>query len=141
MAHSMVEHTRRHIGPVHVAPVRAAALALAMMGSGLTGGCAGLHPIRLAAPDPAMVAVLDGLSAGPCNGPVASALAGAGIPASQVDGLVYGLYRGLEDIIGYDAWVRLKNQPGSIVVRLDAECRPTQIYARGGARLPDRGAP
>lgn len=119
--------------PCRALPARIIALALALA----AGGCAGLHPIRLSAPEPGMVATLDRYSASPCNEAVAAALAGARVPASQVDGLVYGLYRGLEDIVGYDAWVSLKNQPGSVVVHLDASCTPTQIYGRGGARLPD----
>lgn len=103
----------------------------------LAGACAGLHPIRLAQPEPGAVAALDRLSPHACNGAVAAALAGARIPMSQVDGVVYGVVQGLEDIVGYNAWVSLRGQPGAVVVDMDAGCRPSQIYARGGARLPN----
>ncbi len=103
----------------------------------LAGACAGLHPIRLAQPEPGAVAALDRLSPHPCNGAVAAALAGARIPTSQVDGVVYGVVQGLEDIVGYGAWLSLRDQSGAVVVDMDAGCRPSQIYARGGARLPN----
>lgn len=99
--------------------------------------CAGLHPSPRGTPEPGAVETLDRLSPSPCNAAVASMLAGARIPISNVRGLVYGVYWGVEDIVGYDAWVSLKDQPGAVVVHVDDECQPGQVYARGGAKLPD----
>ncbi len=111
-------------------------LALAL----LAGACAGLQPVRLAMPEPGAVEALNRLSPAGCNGTVASALAGAGIPISDVRSLVYGLTYGYEYVVRYDAWVSLKGQPGAVVVTMDESCQPIQIYARGGARLPERKA-
>lgn len=85
-----------------------------------------------------MVSALDRLSPNPCNPLVASVLAGANVPLSNIRSLAYGLYRAeiSDRIVRYDAWVGLKDQPGSIVVTADDTCRPIQIYAREGARLP-----
>ncbi|WP_349618860.1 hypothetical protein [Azospirillum argentinense] len=104
----------------------------------LMGACAGLSPPPQAAPEPGAVSALDRLSPNPCNGVVASSLAGVRIPVSDVRYLAYGLYRNIPgDIVGYDAWVGLNSQPGAVVVQLDEYCAPRQIYAREGARLPD----
>ncbi|MDQ2104058.1 hypothetical protein [Azospirillum isscasi] len=113
-----------------------ATLALAL----LAGGCTGFQPVRLATAEPGAVAALNRLSPAGCNGTVAAALAGAGIPLSDVRGLVYGLTYGFEYVVRYDAWVALNSQPGAVVVTMDEFCQPIQIYARGGARLPERKA-
>lgn len=104
-------------------------------------GCAGVSPAPRGAAEPGAVAALDRFGPGPCNPSVAAALAGAGIPVSQVRGLTYGLYRGTrhDRITGYDAWVKLAGQPGAVVVGMDATCHVRQVYAREGARLPDSG--
>lgn len=101
---------------------------------------AGLTSPPQAAPEPGAVAALDRLSVGRCNEEVASSLAGAGIPIADVRGLTYGLHRDFDrgNIVGYDAWVALANQPGAVIVQLDEYCTPRQIYARDGARLPAR---
>ena len=101
--------------------------------------CAGLSPPPQAAPEPGAVSALDRLSPNPCNEVVASSLAAVRIPMSDVRYLAYGLYRNIPgNIIGYDAWVGLNSQPGAVVVQLDEYCVPQQIYARGGARLPNK---
>ncbi|WP_247895249.1 hypothetical protein [Azospirillum brasilense] len=84
------------------------------------------------------MSALDQLSSNACNEVVASSLAGARIPVSDVRYLTYGLYRDINrgEIVGYDAWMGMNNQPGAVVVQLDAVCTPKQIYARGGAQLP-----
>lgn len=111
---------------------------VAMASAVLMGACAGLSPPPQAAPEPGAVSALDRLSANPCNGAVASSLAGVRIPVSDVRYLAYGLYRNIPgDIVGYDAWVGLNSQPGAVVVQLDEYCAPRQIYAREGARLPN----
>ncbi|QCO13975.1 hypothetical protein D3869_01295 [Azospirillum brasilense] len=100
--------------------------------------CANLSPPPQAAPEPGAVSALDRFSSNPCNEVVASSLAGARIPVSDVRYLSYGLYRDIRrgEIVGYDAWMGLNSQPGAVVVQLDAVCTPQQIYARGGAQLP-----
>jgi len=104
----------------------------------LAGGCAGLQPVRMAAPDPGAVAALNRFMPSECNGTLASVLAGARIPVSQVSGLTYGVVYGelTDAIIRHEAWVSLTGQPGAAVVVMDRYCQPTQIYTRGGARLP-----
>ncbi|CAO3436129.1 hypothetical protein [Azospirillum doebereinerae] len=100
--------------------------------------CASLRPPPMAVPETAMVSTLERFSPNPCNPAVASVLAGANVPLSNIRSVAYGLYRDeiTGRIIRYDAWVGLKDQPGSIVVTVDDTCRPIQIYAREGARLP-----
>lgn len=104
---------------------------------GLTA-CAGFGPPPMARPAPAALSALERASPNPCNPAVASVLAGSNVPASNIRGVAYGFYRdGFSgDIFRYDAFVGLKDQPGSIVVTVDEDCRPIQIYAREGARLP-----
>jgi len=102
----------------------------------LVTACAGLQPSPRGTPEPGAVAALDRFNANACNEAVASMLAGARVPVSQVRGLIYAVNWGVEEIVGYEAWVSLKDQPGAIVVRLDRECQPGQVDARGGARLP-----
>lgn len=118
------------------APAAALTGLLAMVGA--LSGCASVAPTPMAPPPAGAVAQLDRLNAGPCNRVVASALAGSGIAMADVRDLTYGLYRDIkrDRITGYDAWITLRDQPGNIVVSLDALCRPIQIYARGGAHLP-----
>ncbi len=101
----------------------------------------GIDQPRQAPPEPGAVATLDRLSASPCNPQVASSLAGARIPMADVQGLTYGLYRDARrgDVVGYDAWVKLRDQPGAIVVQLNADCSPRQMYARDGAHMPAPG--
>ncbi|OYD80926.1 hypothetical protein CHT98_28415 (plasmid) [Azospirillum brasilense] len=104
----------------------------------LIAACANLSPPPQAAPEPGAVSALDQLSSNACNEVVASSLAGARIPVSDVRYLTYGLYRDINrgEIVGYDAWMGMNSQPGAVVVQLDEYCEPQQIYARGGARLP-----
>jgi hypothetical protein len=121
-------------------PMRWDRLGLVMLLAGCAELSAGLHPPTQATPEPGAVANLDRLSPGLCNPVVASSLAGARIPIADVRDLTYGLYRDNKrgKIVGYDAWVSLKDQPGSVIVQMDEFCTPRQIYPRGGARLPDR---
>lgn len=101
--------------------------------------CAGLREPATAPAEPGAVAALDRYAPNQCNPAVAEALAGARIPIAQVEGVVYGLYRDLnrDRIVMYDAWVKLRGQPGSVVVQLDEYCFLRQVYTRGGAQLPD----
>ncbi|MBP2291563.1 hypothetical protein [Azospirillum rugosum] len=120
--------------------------ASAALTAAFLAGCAdltaGLTPPAQATPEPGAVASLDRLSPGVCNPVLARSLAGARIPIDDVRDVVYGLYR--DDrrgkIVGYDAWVYLKDQPGSVIVQMDEYCTLRQIYTRDGAKLPNRQA-
>jgi hypothetical protein len=98
----------------------------------------GLELPRQAPPEPGAVDTLNRMASNDCNPQLTSSLAGARIPIADVRGLSYGLYRDARrgDIVGYDAWVALRDQPGAIIVQLNADCSPRQIYARDGARMP-----
>ncbi|WP_082109044.1 hypothetical protein [Azospirillum thiophilum] len=114
-----------------------------MMAGGLallTAGCGGIAPPPMAPPDPATLATLDRFVSNDCNPVAASALTGIGIPASDIRGANYGIYRDefRDIIVRWDAWVYLHSQPGAVVVTMDEDCRPIQIYAREGATLPGR---
>lgn len=110
-----------------------------MLLTACAGMATGIEQPRQAPPEPGAVASLDRLSNSQCNPQVASSLAGARIPIADVQGLTYGLYRDGHrgDIVGYDAWVKLRDQPGAIVVQLNADCSPRQMYARDGAHMPE----
>lgn len=115
----------------------AAAGALTM----LVSACAStLSPPPVAQPDPALLAIINSNVTNDCNPQTAAVLTGIGLPASNVRGVNYGIYRDeyRDKIVRWDAWVYLKDQPGSLVVTLDEDCRPIQVYAREGAKLPGR---
>lgn len=122
------------IAPPSGLAARVAGLALAV---GLAA-CQGIAPPPAGRADPATLSALDRFNSNSCNPAVASVLAGTGVPAQQIRGLTYGIYRSVtgDQITGWDAWVGLTDQPGAIVVSMDGDCRPRQIYAREGARLP-----
>ncbi|PWC31493.1 hypothetical protein TSO352_31375 [Azospirillum sp. TSO35-2] len=105
----------------------------------LLAGCGAIPTPQVARPDPAVLSALERASSNECNPSVASVLTGSGVQAPQIRSVAYGLYRDeiRDRIVRYDAWIGLTNQPGAIVVTVDDDCRPIQIYARGGARLPD----
>jgi hypothetical protein len=113
-------------------------MGIAAVAAVLVSACTGLQSPATAQAEPGAVAALDRYSVNQCNPVVAQALAGANVPISQVDGLAYGLYRQARTgrIFMYDAFMSLKDQPGNIVVQVDDNCSLKQIYARGGAQLP-----
>ncbi|GLR78521.1 hypothetical protein GCM10007856_11930 [Azospirillum oryzae] len=105
----------------------------------LVSACASvISPPPVAQPDPAVLSTLERYSAAECNPQTAAVLTGMHVPAGDIRGLSYGLYRDefRDAIVRWDAWVYLKDQPGALVVTLDEDCRPIQAYARGGATLP-----
>lgn len=107
----------------------------------LVSACAStLSPPPVAQPDPALLAVIDSNVTNDCNPQTAAVLTGVGLPASNVRGVNYGIYRDeyRGKIVRWDAWVYLKDQPGALVVTLDEDCRPIQVYAREGAKLPGK---
>ncbi|MBK1838094.1 hypothetical protein JHL17_11775 [Azospirillum sp. YIM B02556] len=105
----------------------------------LTSACATyISPPPVAQPDPALLAVLNRHVTNDCNPQTAAVLTGMHLPADNIRGFNYGIYRDeyRDTIVRWDGWVYLKDQPGALVVTLDEDCRPIQIYAREGAKLP-----
>ncbi|PWC80213.1 hypothetical protein TSH100_30210 [Azospirillum sp. TSH100] len=105
----------------------------------LVSACAStLSPPPMAQPDPALLAVINSNVANDCNPQTASVLTGLRLPPGNIRGVNYGIYRDMfrDAIVRWDAWVYLKDQPGALVVTLDEDCRPIQVYAREGAKLP-----
>ena len=114
--------------------------------------CVGLLPIlavalaactvatpRLAPPTPASLAAVRGLTPHACNATTASVLDALGVPSTAVRSIYYerpdtGSSRGVA-ARGYEAWVRLADQPGDLVVRHDDGCRFITSYTRGAIRL------
>lgn len=77
-----------------------------------------------------------------CDGEVALRLQELGIAPAAIDSISYEDHRGAvlgrEDdvIIGYDAYTRLKEQPGLLVIDLTPQCFIQQTYTRDGLSLP-----
>lgn len=74
-----------------------------------------------------------------CNATTAAALEAAGIAPASVRGVVYYNNSVSADVgrsAGLDAYVKLSDQPGSLVVQHRGGCDFGGIYASGGARLP-----
>ncbi|CAO3439147.1 hypothetical protein [Azospirillum doebereinerae] len=110
----------------------------ALIGAMFVASCSGLHPPALAAAEPGAEAALERMAPHPCNHVVAEVLAGAQVPVSRVDHMTYGLYRDdrTGNITMYDAWLALKDQPGSLIVQVNPSCELAQVYTRGGAKVP-----
>jgi len=110
----------------------------AMLAVVLVSACAGVPP-RLEAPSPASVSALDRYNRHPCTPTVASALDAYHVQPGSVRDLFYTQRMSNETdesrIIGYTAWMHLTDQPGSLVVDVDEECRFQQAYTRDGANL------
>jgi hypothetical protein len=111
----------------------------AMLAVVLVSACAGVPP-RLEAPSQASVATLNRYNAHPCTPTVASALDAYHVQPASIRDLFYTQRMSNEidesRIVGYTAWMHLTDQPGSLVVDVDEECRFQQAYTRGGASLP-----
>ncbi|WP_372394753.1 hypothetical protein ABMY26_01750 [Azospirillum sp. HJ39] len=105
----------------------------------LVSACASsIAPPPVAPPDPVLLGTLERYTVNDCNPQTAAVLTALRLPASDVRGFNYGIYRDefRDIIVRWDAWVYLNSQPGALVVTLDEDCRPIQVYAREGARLP-----
>ena len=118
--------------------------------------CVGLLPIlavalaactvatpRLAPPTPATLAAVRGLTPHACNATTASVLDALGVPPAALrsvydDPRVSGTEHAY--LQGYDAWVRLADQPGDLVIRHDQGCRFITSYTSGTVRLGTGGA-
>jgi len=104
----------------------------------ILSACAGVPP-RFSAPNRTTVAALNRINENACNTTVASALDAYKVPAGSIRDLSYSerllTENGDSEVVGYTAWMHLTDQPGSLVVDVDDECRFGQIYTRDGAKL------
>ena len=101
------------------------------------GACASMGPPRTAEPAPGAVEALNGMAKGPCNRPVASVLAGEGIPVGQFRDAVYSELRTGPSgrVSQYEVWLYPRDKPGVLTVTMDETCRPMQIYTREGGNM------
>src|SRR5919202_4838506 len=92
----------------------------------------------LAPPAAATLAAVRGTAPHPCNATTASVLDALGVPPAALRSIYYDpRVSGTEHayLQGYDAWVRLADQPGDLVIRHDQDCRFLTSYTSGTVRL------
>jgi hypothetical protein len=92
----------------------------------------------LAPPAPATLAAVRNLTPHPCDATTASVLDALGVPPAAVRSIYYdrrvsGSERAY--LQGYDAWVRLTDQTGDLVIRHDKGCRFIASLTHGAMRL------
>src|SRR3954453_2352685 len=92
----------------------------------------------LAPSAPATLAAVRGLAPHRCAATTASVLDALGVPPAALRSIYYdprvsGGERGF--LQGYDAYVRLADQPGDLVIRQDAGCRFLTSYTSGTVQL------
>jgi hypothetical protein len=111
----------------------------AMLTVVLVSACAGVPP-RLETPSQVTLSTLNRQNGHPCTPTVASALDAYHVQPGSIRDLFYTQRMSNEAdesrLVGYTAWMHLTDQPGSLVVDVDEECRFQQAYTRGGASLP-----
>jgi hypothetical protein len=104
----------------------------------ILSACVGAPP-RFETPNRATLAALNRINENACNNTVASALDAYKVPAGSIRDLSYSerlmSENGDSEVVGYTAWMHLTDQPGSLVVDVDDECRFGQIYTRDGAQF------
>lgn len=75
-----------------------------------------------------------------CDETVAEELQGLGIAPAAVDNIWYQEQRAIDSrddrVIGYLAYARMVEQPGLLVVDMNAFCIVNQVYTRDGLSLP-----
>lgn len=102
-----------------------------------TAACAA--PTRTTGPSAQAVSLLENRGARICTPAIASALADEGIAPSSITSVNVTDERTdtarTDNVLAYDAWMRLEDQPGYLVVTLDDFCRVRQVYTRGGAEV------
>ena len=103
-------------------------------------GCTGDQRSALPAAPRDLVDALRAKAAHVCNEATAAALAARGVTAAEI---ASGFYipvtsgdRAASRNTGWDAWISLIGQPGSVVIDHSLNCWVEQIYVRDGARLP-----
>lgn len=103
-------------------------------------GCASDRQSALPAAPGDLVAAMRGKAAHVCSEASASALAARGVTAGALASAYYiPVSTGGRDasrLSGWEAWITLAGQPGSIVVEHNVNCSLRQVYARDGASLP-----
>ena len=93
---------------------------------------------RLAPPAAATLEAVRGLAPHRCDATTASVLDALGVPPAALRSIYYDpRVSGTERtyLQGYDAWVRLADQPGDLVIRHDQGCRFITSYTSGNVRL------
>ncbi|WP_207477302.1 hypothetical protein [Arenibaculum pallidiluteum] len=106
-------------------------------------GLAACSQPAVQAPTAALSQRVSTLSPNPCSDKTASALAGAGVTADQVDSIYYQPIMGgidQDQLVGYMAWTRLRSQPGHLITDMETDelgsyCRVRTVYTRGGLEL------
>ncbi|MBK3773659.1 hypothetical protein [Azospirillum aestuarii] len=101
------------------------------------GACASLAPPRSAEPAPGAVEALNGMVKGACNRPVASVLAGEGIPVGQFRAAIYSEQRTGPSarVSQYEMWLYPRDKAGVLIIKMDETCRPMQVYTREGGNV------
>ena len=92
----------------------------------------------LSPPMPATLAAVRGLAPHPCAATTASVLDALRVPPAAVRSVYYDRRVTGGDrahLQGHDAWVRLADQSGDLVIRHDEGCRFMGSHARGAVRL------
>jgi len=94
---------------------------------------------QLAPPRAEMVAALRKYTSNGCVPTTASLLDAAGVDPAKIAGLSYYPSGGSADVGGanrLDAYVKLSDQSGSIVIHHKLDCAPISIYTSGSVKLP-----
>jgi hypothetical protein len=107
----------------------------------LVGGLRPATARDLPPPRPAMLEAVRGAAAHACNPQTAAALDAVGLEPSQIAGVTYAVNSTSADVgraVGLDAYVKLKDQSGSVVVQHRGGCSVGGAYATGSIRLPRR---
>ena len=103
-------------------------------------GCATERQAVLPAPPSDLVAALRAKAGHACNLESAAALAARGVTAADIaSGFYLAVSSGGREggrRSGWEAWITLVGQSGSIVIDHTLDCGVRQIYTRDGARLP-----
>ncbi|MBK4718974.1 hypothetical protein JJL56_08840 [Azospirillum sp. YIM DDC1] len=101
------------------------------------GACASLAPPRSAEPAPGAVEALNDMVKGACNRPVASVLAGEGIPVGQFRTAIYSEQRTGPSarVSQYEMWLYPRDKAGVLIIKMDETCRPMQVYTREGGNV------
>jgi len=102
----------------------------------VTSALAALAPAR-----PEMLAAVRQAAAHGCNAETASALDALGFEPAQIAGVTYFVNSASADVgrsVGVDAYVKIKDQNGSVVIQHRGGCSVGGAYGSGGMKLPRR---
>jgi hypothetical protein len=124
--------------------LRGAAAKLAtvtIVSAGIIGWHGSASARDLPPPRPAMLDAVRGAAAHACNAQTAAALDAVGFEPAQIAGVTYYVNSTSADVgraVGVDAYVKVKDQSGSVVVQHRGGCSVGGAYATGSIRLPRR---